>query len=93
MKFGKYGVRSDLSEPIAGVGGIGLDAVRNSVPITPLPGMNVLRNAVAPFPAVQQQEQSTEGGIGVTRSGKEVCCRNGEQRPCVVIILRFGRTG
>jgi len=67
----KNGMIANAAKPVAGVPGIGLDAVGNPVPVAAFRRGDVLRDAVAFVPAAQEKQQTTDGGIRIAGLGKQ----------------------
>ncbi len=65
------GVRSDAAVPIAGVPGIGLDAMSDGMPIAAFGRPNVLGGCVTKVPMTGEKEEAADGGFGIARVGEE----------------------
>jgi hypothetical protein len=71
MQGGEDGMLAHLPEPIARVGGIGLGAMNDSVPIAAFARPNILGCCVAELPMAGEKEKTTEGGFGIARVWEE----------------------
>ncbi len=72
MKRGEDGMRADAPEPIAGVRGIGFDAMNDGVPIAAFGRRDVLRGCVAEIPMPGEKEETAESGFSIAGVWKEL---------------------
>jgi len=89
MQSGEDRMFSHAPKPITGIRGIGLNPVRDGMPVASFPRRNVLSDLVAQIPVACQQDETAQRGMGVARVRKELFGIGGHEGRREILRMEF----